>query len=203
VLARHPESLVSDGPPRKAGRVQAWVVGPGIGDDPAARERLDDVLAADVPVLIDADGLRGLDPARVRARTAPTVLTPHAGEAAALLGVPRERVEAERLASVRDLAARFGATVLLKGSTTLVAGAAGGPVRANATGTPWLATAGSGDVLSGLVGALLAAGLAPPDAASAGAHLHGLAGRLSPVPATASDVAAALPAAWAEVTKTG
>ncbi|MFZ3568694.1 NAD(P)H-hydrate dehydratase [Streptomyces sp. BH097] len=199
VLARFPETLVSAGPPAKAGRVQAWVLGPGLGDDTSG---LHDVLASDVPVLIDADGLRLADPATVRERTAPTVLTPHAGEAAALLGVTREAVEAERLSSVRELAARYDATVLLKGSTTLVAPPDGTrPVRANPTGTPWLATAGSGDVLSGLTGSLLAAGLAPLDAASVGAHLHGLAARHAAdgAPVSAQDVAGALRSAWRDI----
>ncbi|SDK73494.1 NAD(P)H-hydrate dehydratase [Streptomyces indicus] len=198
VLARFPETLVHAGPPSAAGRVQAWVVGPGIGEDAA---RVADVLAQDVPVLVDADGLRLADPQVLRSRTAPTVLTPHAGEAAALLGVPREEVESARLASVRRLAAEFSATVLLKGSTTLVAPADGGPVRANPTGTSWLATAGSGDVLSGLSGALLAAGLSGVDAASVGAYLHGLAGRraASGAPASAQDVAAAIPEVWRDV----
>ncbi|MEU7280334.1 NAD(P)H-hydrate dehydratase [Streptomyces sp. NPDC045431] len=193
VIARHPETLVHAGPPAKAGRVQAWVIGPGLGDTPG----VDDVLASDVPVLVDADGLRHLDPAAVRARPAPTVLTPHAGEAAALLGVAREDVEARRLEAVRELAGRYGATVLLKGSTTLVA-APEGPVRVNPTGTAWLATAGSGDVLSGLAGSLLAAGLAPRDAASVAAYLHGLAARRAAreAPITAYDVAEALPGAW-------
>ncbi|MGA5422996.1 NAD(P)H-hydrate dehydratase [Streptomyces lavendulocolor] len=196
VLARHPETLVHAGPPAKAGRVQAWVIGPGLGDTPG----VDDVLGSDVPVLVDADGLRHLDPAAVRARPAPTVLTPHAGEAAALLGTAREDVESRRLEAVRELAGRYGATVLLKGSTTLVA-SAGGPVRVNPTGTPWLATAGSGDVLSGLAGSLLAAGLAPRDAASAGAYLHGLAARRASrdAPVAAHDVADALPGAWRDV----
>ncbi|MEU9101880.1 NAD(P)H-hydrate dehydratase [Streptomyces sp. NPDC048361] len=198
VLARFPETLVSDGSPAKAGRVQAWVVGPGLGDGPG----VDEVLASDVPVLVDADGLRGLDPRTVRARSAATLLTPHAGEAAALLGVARERVEAERLASVRELAEQFGATVLLKGSTTLVADA-GWPVRANATGTPWLATAGSGDVLSGLAGSLLAAGLSGRDAGSVAAYVHGLAGRWAArdAPTTAYAVAEALPNAWRSITQ--
>ncbi|GGT61210.1 NAD(P)H-hydrate dehydratase [Streptomyces purpureus] len=198
VIGRFPETLVHDGPPSKAGRVQAWVVGPGLGDGPGVA----DVLASDVPVLVDADGLRDLDAAVVRARTAPTVLTPHAGEAAALLGVSRDEVEAGRLRAVRELAARFGATVLLKGSTTLVASPEGGvAVRANPTGTHWLATAGSGDVLSGLAGSLLAAGLHPADAASSAAYLHGLAARrASPgAPVSAQDVAATLPAAWRDV----
>ncbi|MFG2170587.1 NAD(P)H-hydrate dehydratase [Streptomyces niveus] len=198
VIARFPETLVHAGPPAKAGRVQAWVVGPGLGDEPGVT----DALASDVPVLIDADGLRGLDAAAVRARTAPTLLTPHAGEAAALLGIPREEAESARLTSVRELAARYGATVLLKGSTTLVASPdTSQPVRANATGTPWLATAGSGDVLSGLTGSLLAAGLTARDAGSVGAYVHGLAGRLSArgAPASAEGVAASVPAAWRDI----
>lgn len=201
VLARHPETLVSTGPPRKAGRVQAWAIGPGLGDEADARQAVADVLGSDVPVLVDADGLRLMDLDAVRARTAATLLTPHAGEASALLGVAREEVEAARLASVRALAARTGATVLLKGSTTLVADPDPGvPVRVNATGTGWLATAGSGDVLSGLVGALLAAGLPALDAGSVGAYLHGLAARLAPHPPTATGVAHALPPAWRDTT---
>ncbi|WP_030671710.1 bifunctional ADP-dependent NAD(P)H-hydrate dehydratase/NAD(P)H-hydrate epimerase [Streptomyces cellulosae] len=198
VIARFPETLVSDQGPKKAGRVQAWVVGPGAGDDAAT---VAEVLAADVPVLIDADGLRLADVAAVRARTAPTLMTPHAGEAAALLGVAREEVESARLSSVRELAGRYGATVLLKGSTTLVAGSAGGAVRVNATGTSWLATAGSGDVLSGLTGSLLAAGLSASDAGSVGAYLHGLAGRLAAdgAPVGAHDVAEAVVRAWRDV----
>ncbi|MDC2947274.1 NAD(P)H-hydrate dehydratase [Streptomyces heilongjiangensis] len=199
VLARFPETLVSDSGPRKAGRVQAWVTGPGAGDDAAP---VAEALSTDVPVLLDADGLRLADPAAVRARSAPTVMTPHAGEAAALLGVAREEVESARLTAVRELARRYAATVLLKGSTTLVAGPDDAtPVRVNPTGTPWLATAGSGDVLSGLTGSLLAAGLAPLDAASAAAYLHGLAGRYAAngAPAAAQDVADAIPAAWRDI----
>ncbi|WP_030045265.1 NAD(P)H-hydrate dehydratase, partial [Streptomyces resistomycificus] len=201
VIARFPETLVSDGGPRKAGRVQAWVVGPGAGDDAST---VAEVLAAEVPVLIDADGLRLADAEAVRGRSAPTLMTPHAGEAAALLGVAREEVERARLAAVRELAGRYGAAVLLKGSTTLVAGAGGGgEVRVNATGTSWLATAGSGDVLSGLAGSLLAAGLSAVDAGSAGAYLHGLAGRYAAggAPVGAHDVAAAVPEAWRDVVR--
>ncbi|MGW6555791.1 bifunctional ADP-dependent NAD(P)H-hydrate dehydratase/NAD(P)H-hydrate epimerase, partial [Streptomyces sp. NPDC055051] len=139
VIAAHPETLVHSGPPDKAGRVQAWVVGPGLGDGPGAEAAVAEVLASDVPVLVDADGLRALDPDALRERAAPTLLTPHAGEAAALLGTDRAAVEAGRLAAVRALAGRYGATVLLKGSTTLVCGPGGtGPVRVNPTGTPLL-----------------------------------------------------------------
>ncbi|MFF7053998.1 NAD(P)H-hydrate dehydratase [Streptomyces griseorubiginosus] len=198
VLARFPETLVSDRGPQQAGRVQAWVVGPGAGDDASA---VGEVLASDVPVLVDADGLRLADRDAVRARTAPTLMTPHAGEAAALLGVPREEVEAARLASARELAARYDATVLLKGSTTLVADPGGGAVRVNPTGTAWLATAGSGDVLSGLAGSLLASGLGALDAGSTAAYLHGLAGRFAAdgAPVGAHDVAEAVPEAWRDV----
>ncbi|MCP3819911.1 NAD(P)H-hydrate dehydratase [Streptomyces sp. A3M-1-3] len=198
VIARFPEALVHTGPPSKAGRVQAWVVGPGLGD---RSSEVADVLASDVPALVDADGLRLLDETVLRGRTAPTLLTPHAGEAAALLGVSREEVEGARLASVRALARKYGVTVLLKGSTTLVAGAEG-PVRVNPTGTPWLATAGSGDVLSGLAGSLLAAGLAARDAGSVAAYLHGLAARRAATgaPIAAHEVAEELPGAWRDVT---
>ncbi|WP_405999096.1 NAD(P)H-hydrate dehydratase [Streptomyces sp. NBC_00829] len=204
VIARFPEALVHTGPPSKAGRVQSWVVGPGLGDGTGAADAVRDVLDSDVPVLVDADGLRLLDAAAVRERGAPTLLTPHAGEAAALLGVAREQVEAARLASVRELAARFGATVLLKGSTTLVAAPDGGrsPVRVNPMGTPWLATAGSGDVLSGLAGSLLAVGLDARDAGSVAAYLHGLAARRVAsrgTPITSYEVAQALAGAWHDV----
>ncbi|MFE5141614.1 NAD(P)H-hydrate dehydratase [Streptomyces fagopyri] len=198
VISRFPETLVSDLGPARAGRVQAWVVGPGAGDDASA---VAEVLEAEVPVLVDADGLRLADRATVRGRTAPTLLTPHAGEAAALLGVSRESVEGARLASVRELAARYGATVLLKGSTTLIADPGGGVVRVNPTGTAWLATAGSGDVLSGLTGSLLASGLSASDAGSVGAYLHGLAGRFAAdgAPVGAHDVAEAVWDAWRDV----
>lgn len=120
--------------------------------------------------------------------------------------MPREEVEAGRLAAVRELTARYGATVLLKGSTTLVASPdTADPVRVNPTGTPWLATAGSGDVLSGLTGSLLAAGLTARDAGSVGAYLHGLAARAAAqgAPVSAEDVGAALRGAWRDVSREG
>jgi hydroxyethylthiazole kinase-like uncharacterized protein yjeF len=147
--------------------VQAWVV--GSGGDADARRALADALADGVPVLVDADGLQHFEGADV-----PVVLTPHAGELAAMLGAAREDVEAEQLRFATEAARKYDAVVLLKGRHTVVA-APDGRVRVNTTGTPWLAAAGAGDVLAGLTGSLLAAGLGPLDAASVGAWLHGAA----------------------------
>jgi hydroxyethylthiazole kinase-like uncharacterized protein yjeF len=186
VRQAHPE-VVGDG------RVQAWVVGSGGGDQ--AEGALRDALADGVPVVVDADALAHLHgPPGV-----PAVLTPHAGELAVMLDVERAEVEARGLHHAREAAGRFHATVLLKGRRTVVV-APDGRVRVNTTGTPWLATAGAGDVLGGLVGSLLAAGLEPLDAASVGAWLHGAAATLASGPGaggpiTAGAVAAALPAA--------
>jgi ADP-dependent NAD(P)H-hydrate dehydratase / NAD(P)H-hydrate epimerase len=201
VLADFPEVMVG------RARSQAWVVGCGLDRDTLAAERLRDVLALDTPVLIDADALALLaeqGPGVLADRQHGVVLTPHAGEAAGLLHADRGQVEAHRLDSVRRLADTYGATVLLKGTTTLIAEPGRVTVRANPTGTPALATAGSGDVLAGLIGGLLAAGLEPFDAASLGAYLHGLAGRRAqsrrpdsaPAPITAPDLLHALPGAW-------
>jgi hydroxyethylthiazole kinase-like uncharacterized protein yjeF len=170
-----------------AGRVQAWVAGPGMGTDEAARDRLAAVLSTELPVLVDADGLTLIAAERgLLARTAPTLLTPHAGELARLLGADPAEVAARRLEHARAAAAELGATVLLKGSTTVIAPAGGGEVLVNSTGTSWLATAGTGDVLSGLAGALLAQGLAVTEAAAAGAFLHGVAARRAAAGAVAA-----------------
>ena len=149
------------------GRVQAWAVGSGMGTDDAAARRLAAVLATSLPVLIDADGLTLLARHReLLPRPAPTLLTPHAGELGRLLDADPADIEARRLEYARRAADRLGACVLLKGSTTVVAPPDGvDPVLVNTTGTPWLATAGTGDVLAGLAGALLAQGLLPPQAA--------------------------------------
>jgi hydroxyethylthiazole kinase-like uncharacterized protein yjeF len=184
VRAAHPEVVVG------AGRVQAWVVGSGGGDE--APDALDAAVADGVPVVVDADALTAVrGPLGV-----PALLTPHAGELARMLGTEREAVEAEQLRHAREAAERFGAVVLLKGRHTLVA-APDGRVRVTTVGPPWLATAGAGDVLAGLCGALLAAGLDPFDAGSAGSWLHGAAAALASHggPLRAPDVAAALPEA--------
>ncbi|HVV75063.1 MAG TPA: NAD(P)H-hydrate dehydratase [Mycobacteriales bacterium] len=163
-----------------AGRVQAWAIGPGLGTDDHARRLVEAALSTDVPVLLDADAITIVagDPAMLDGRGAPTLLTPHAGELSRLLGRNRDQIEASRLSAARDAASRFGVTVLLKGSTTLVADPSG-QVRVNTAATPHLATAGSGDVLSGICGALLAGGVDALDAGSAGAFVHGLAGLLA------------------------
>jgi ADP-dependent NAD(P)H-hydrate dehydratase / NAD(P)H-hydrate epimerase len=181
VRAAHPEVV-------GAGRVQAWVVGPGGGDEAASQ--LAAAVEDDVPVLVDADGLAHVRPGQA------AVLTPHAGELARMLDTGREAVEARPLAHARVAAERYDAVLLLKGRHTLVV-RPDGRTRVTTTGLPWLATAGAGDVLSGLVGALLAAGLDPWDAASVGSWLHGAAATLASRggPLVASDVAAALPAA--------
>ncbi|MGH9038699.1 MAG: NAD(P)H-hydrate dehydratase [Acidimicrobiia bacterium] len=155
-------------------RFGSLVVGPGLGTKKptaAAVKRL--VGEASVPVVVDADGLNALagdlDPLLVR--TAPAVLTPHAGEYERLAGEP---VGDDRLEAARRLARRARAVVVLKGSRTVVA-AQDGQTAINLTGGPWLATAGTGDVLSGMVAALLARGMAPFEAATAAVHLHGRA----------------------------
>jgi ADP-dependent NAD(P)H-hydrate dehydratase / NAD(P)H-hydrate epimerase len=182
-----------------AGRVQAWVAGPGMGTGEPAAGLLAAVLATSLPVLVDADGITLLaDHRGLLSRSAPTLLTPHAGELARLLGADRADIEARRLRFATRAAAELGCTVLLKGSTTVIASpAAGQAVLVNPTGTSWLATAGSGDVLSGLAGALLAQGLEPLRAAAAAAYLHGIAARLAAdgAPIGSSDLIEALPAA--------
>ncbi|TWD79438.1 hydroxyethylthiazole kinase-like uncharacterized protein yjeF/hydroxyethylthiazole kinase-like uncharacterized protein yjeF [Kribbella amoyensis] len=186
VRAEHPEIVAGEG------RVQAWAIGSGLGDEldlPRIRALLD----AEEPVVLDADGLKALDESGDHDGI---LATPHAGELGRLLGVERSAIEAERLKYARVAAERFDVTFLLKGSTTVVA-APDGQVRVNTNGTPWLATAGSGDVLAGLCGALLAAGLNPLDAGSVGAYLHAAAARLASAygPVTAMRIAGALPEA--------
>jgi hydroxyethylthiazole kinase-like uncharacterized protein yjeF len=179
----------------------AVVLGPGLGRSAATASVVRDLVARLVlPLLLDADALHALgsDLSLVAARTAPTVLTPHAGEAARLLAVTRAEADADREGTARALAVGV-ATVLLKGPGTLIAGR--GRLVANPSGGPELATLGTGDVLSGVVGTLLAQGMPALEAAALGAYLHGLAGEaaaddLTPVCCTAEDVVAYLPEAF-------
>lgn len=205
-----PTSLVRAAVPEAVhgvGRVQAWVVGPGLDSDPegdadvaqvsAAREALDSGL----PCVVDAGGLDLLEGPRPRAG-ARTLVTPHAGELARLLTrlgeaeVSADDVRADPVGHARRAAELLHATVLLKGSTTYVVPPAEGmAVRAVAEAPAWLGTAGSGDVLAGVAGMLLAAGLDPVDAGSIAATVHGIAGHEANPggPVRASDVARTVP----------
>jgi hydroxyethylthiazole kinase-like uncharacterized protein yjeF len=253
VRRAHPEAVVTVIEPGDAdgmlaaGRVQAWALGPGLVPGPEVRRLVDALVAADVPLLLDAGGLdpfaeafaegfrgahrpvalgftAGLAAARrstgsaggaeagraaLAARGAPVLLTPHDGEflrlTATALGwqsdTTRRDLAADRLATVRRAASTLGATVLLKGSRTLVV-APDGTARVNTTGTPWLGSAGTGDVLTGLAGSLLAAGLDALDAGSVAACLHGRAGELAPTPLAAADLPGMLPVAVARIRAT-
>jgi hydroxyethylthiazole kinase-like uncharacterized protein yjeF len=202
-----PEAVVSivsgSTPTSDVGRVQAWVAGPGLGLDGLTGSRLIDLLDSGLPLLLDADALTVVsrDPSLLVGRDpATTLLTPHAGELARMLGVDRPTVEARRLEHVREAASRFSATVLLKGATTLVA-SPGRPVRVVATGPAELATAGAGDVLAGVGGTLLASGLPAWEAGSLAAWVHGTAARSASAggPLVASDVAEQMPATLADL----
>ncbi|MEU1754954.1 NAD(P)H-hydrate dehydratase [Micromonospora matsumotoense] len=193
VIRQHPSVIATDRV-AGAGRVQTWVCGSGLGTDDQAGAELRAVLAAPVPVVLDADALTllvdGSLADRLRHRGAPIVVTPHDREFRRLCG---EEPGADRVAAALRLAAWMNATVLLKGDRTVV-GTPDGRAYVNPTGSPALATGGTGDVLAGLLGALLAAGLAPERAAVVAAYLHGLAGREAARggPVTAPDVVAAL-----------
>ena len=177
VVVHWPEVVIASSP-AATGRVQAVVVGPGLGTDEAALETLTYALRTDLPVIVDADGLTVLaaHPHLVLGRAAPTVLTPHAGEYARLAGEPPG---VDRVAATRRLATTFGATVLLKGNVTVIAEAHSWQVYLNPAGGSWAATAGSGDLLSGIIGALLAAGLPAAQAAAAAAFVHARAANIS------------------------
>ncbi|CAA9252153.1 MAG: NAD(P)H-hydrate epimerase / ADP-dependent (S)-NAD(P)H-hydrate dehydratase, partial [uncultured Actinomycetospora sp.] len=195
VRAAWPEIVATD-TVGEAGRVQAWVVGPGLGTDDAGAQTLGDFLDAGLPVLADADAVTLLGQhAELRAKASgnPVLITPHAGEVGRVAELGDDRVDAARRA-----AADLGVTVLLKGNATIVA-APDGRVLVHPAGSAWLATAGSGDVLSGVAGALLAAGLDPWWAAGCAAFVHARAAEIGAgtpgVPVPASHVQRALPAA--------
>jgi hydroxyethylthiazole kinase-like uncharacterized protein yjeF len=189
---------------RLAAARSALALGPGLGDEPGTRAFARSVVkGVGIPCVLDADGLNAFAPpgrAALRAGRAPLVLTPHPGEASRLLGVGTKEIGADRLGAARRLAARTGATVVLKGRYTVVADPSG-RAAVNASGNPGMATAGSGDALTGVIGALLARGLAGFDAARLGTYLHGdagdrAAGRLGEDGMIAGDLVLELPAAW-------
>lgn len=193
VRAEWPE-VVATGSVADAGRVQAWAVGPGLGTGSEGRAALRHVLADGVPVCADADAITMLaeDPTLWDAREpdAPIVLTPHDREFARLAG----EVGADRVTAARRAATKFGVTVLLKGHSTVIA-SADGQVLVHPSGSSWPATAGSGDVLTGVLGKLLAAGRPPLLAAGAAVHVHELAAQLAArgAPAPASALLSAIP----------
>lgn len=216
VQALVPEAMVDvvpegpDGAARGSGledslaRATVVAAGPGMGTGPRQGKMLEFLLERfGGPVVLDADALTLLagNVEVLRGRGAPVVLTPHPGELGRLLGWPTERVTADRRAAARELAERSGAVVLAKGPRSLVVGG-GGVDLVNPTGTPGLATGGSGDVLTGVVGGLLAQGLGAREAAAAAAWLHGRAAELAaqayPGAVPASELVRHLPAAEAE-----
>lgn len=202
VVRSHWPEVVATGSITDAGRVQSWAVGPGIGTGASGRDVLRYALESGRAVCADADSITLLagDEALWDARDpdAPLVLTPHAGEFQRIAELGPDRVEA-----VRAAARRYDAVVLLKGNTTVVADP-DGRVLVNASAHAWPATAGSGDVLTGLIGALLAAGMDPLLACGCAAHLHSAAGEIAAhggapeepgAPIGASALLAAVPAA--------
>ncbi|HSM50391.1 MAG TPA: NAD(P)H-hydrate dehydratase [Thermoanaerobaculia bacterium] len=184
----------------------AVALGPGLGEDPEAREvarRF--ALACSRPLVLDADGINAWagQPELLRERRAPTVLTPHPGELARLLGREVSEVRSDRLGAVARAVEATGAFVVLKGHRSLV-GTPDGEIHVNPTGGPAMASGGSGDVLTGLLGAFLAGGVEPGTAAALAVHLHGLAGDLAAAelggPAVpAAELARFLPRAFAEL----
>jgi NAD(P)H-hydrate epimerase len=180
----------------------AVVLGPGLGADPATQAFILEVIReCPVPLIVDADGLNALT-GDIRSfftrRDRPTVLTPHPGEMGRLMGATAADVQKRRVDAARNTATATGAVVVLKGARTVIA-EAGGRVAVNPTGNPGMATAGTGDALAGIIGALLARGTGAWAAATAGVYVHGAAGDeaasgLGEESLTATDVIAALPA---------
>ncbi|HYH32110.1 MAG TPA: NAD(P)H-hydrate dehydratase [Pseudonocardia sp.] len=191
----HWPEVVTTESAQDAGRVQAWAVGPGIGTDDAGRAVLAETIARGVPLCVDADAITLLaqhPDLRADVRGRPVVLTPHDREFARVAG----EVGADRIAAARRAAADLGVTVLLKGNATVVA-EPGGRVLVHPASSSWAATAGSGDVLTGMTGSLLAAGLEPWWAAGCATYVHDVAAGLAAdgAPAPASRLQAALPGA--------
>lgn len=176
-------------------RVGALLVGPGLGRGPAARQRLDQILEKSCPIVLDADALIVLEPddfPAMKRRTSPIVMTPHAGEFAAMFG----ELDGSKIDRARVAAEISGAVVVFKGSDTVIA-CPDGQSRVAQSGPGWLATAGTGDVLAGLVAALLANGQSPFDAASAAVWLHAEAARIAGPSLIADEIPAHISAAVA------
>jgi hydroxyethylthiazole kinase-like uncharacterized protein yjeF len=193
LMVASPDTVLGLAPPA------CLAVGPGLGRSAAARQWLEAALARDVPLLIDADGLNLLAAdatlqRQLRERSSASLLTPHPGEAGRLLGLSTAEVQADRVACIEALAARYGTGVVLKGAGTLIRWPDGQLWR-NPSGNPGMAAPGMGDVLAGMIAALAGQGLDLARAALLGAYLHGAAGDravaegLGPRGLTASEVA--------------
>jgi len=181
-------------------------LGPGISTQPQVQELLREIIpVVPVPLVIDADGITSLalQPEILKQCRSSVVLTPHPGEMARLAGITTEAVQADRIGVAKDFAATYGCIVVLKGSKTVIS-TPDGEVYINSTGNPGMASGGAGDVLTGMIGGLMAQGLPPLEAATWGVYLHGLAGdiaahELGEIPLIAGDLIDYLPDALREV----
>lgn len=174
-----PEVMVIDAMQSKSKPINAWVAGPGFGTSDAAHQLIADILGVDAPLVLDADALNLIaeDPALARKcarRSQATVVTPHAAEAARLLATDPNAIQSDRTSAARRLADMLRATAILKGHHTVIAHA-DGSITINDTGNAALATAGTGDVLAGLLGSLIAQGMQVKDACVNAVRIHGLA----------------------------
>jgi NAD(P)H-hydrate epimerase len=185
-----------------ASRCDAAVIGPGLGREPAMAEAVRElVIGIEIPFVLDADGLNAFQdfPDLLGRGPGPRVLTPHPGEAARILRRPATEIQADRAKAAREIAERFLATTVLKGHRTVITD--GKRTTLNKTGNPGMATGGTGDVLSGVIGALLGQGMKPYEAACLGVRVHGRAGDLAAkalgeTSLMATDLLEALPKAW-------
>jgi len=186
----------------------ALAIGPGIGTEGGAKRLTLELLKlSQVPILIDADGINCLvgELEVLKSKKAPVILTPHPGEMARLLGITSKEVQTQRIELSREFAEKYGVILVLKGSRTVIA-EPGGRVFINPTGNPGMASGGTGDILTGMIGGLLAQGMNPLEAAKLGVYLHGLSGDLAKeergeVCLVATDLLKYLPQAIREVLK--
>jgi hydroxyethylthiazole kinase-like uncharacterized protein yjeF len=173
-----PEVMVIDVDAHASRPITTWLMGPGLGTSDEAAQTLQGLMSCNLPIVLDADALNLMaqDPALQRQcarRIAPTVITPHPGEAGRLLDCSTQQIQANRAANAVRLSQQLNAITVLKGRQTLMSSADGVVLHENMTGNAALASGGTGDVLAGLIGALIAQGLSPMQAALTGARLHG------------------------------
>ena len=176
--AVQPEVMVIDVNARASRPITTWLMGPGLGTSDEAAQILQGLMSCNLPVVLDADALNLMaqDPALQRQcarRSAPTVITPHPGEAGRLLNSSAQHIQTNRAAGAARLSQQLNAITVLKGHRTLIASADGEQLHENMTGNAALACGGTGDVLAGLIGALIAQGCSPMQAALTGSRLHG------------------------------